>query len=41
MDLFDKCTAFTDAKMLQQAGVYPFLKALECAAGPRVVIEGK
>jgi 8-amino-7-oxononanoate synthase len=41
MDLFEKCTAFTDAKMLQQAGVYPFFKALEGAAGPRVVSEGK
>jgi 8-amino-7-oxononanoate synthase len=41
MDLFEKCTAFTDAKMLQQAGVYPFFKALEGAAGPRVMSEGK
>jgi 8-amino-7-oxononanoate synthase len=41
MDLFEKCTAFTDAKMLQQAGVYPFFKALEGAAGPRVISEGK
>lgn len=41
MDLFEKCTAFTDAKVLQQAGVYPFFKALEGAAGPRVVSEGK
>jgi 8-amino-7-oxononanoate synthase len=41
MDLFEKCLAFTDAKMMQQAGVYPFFKALEGAAGPRVVSEGK
>lgn len=41
MDLFEKCLAFNDAKMLQQAGVYPFFRALEGAAGPRVVTEGK
>lgn len=41
MDLFEKCFAFNDAKMLQQAGVYPFFRALEGAAGPRVVTEGK
>ena len=41
MDLFDKCYAFQDARMLQQAGVYPFFRALEGAAGPRVVSDGK
>lgn len=41
MDLFEKCYAFNDAKMLQQAGVYPFFRALEGAAGPRVVSDGK
>lgn len=41
MDLFEKCLTFTDAKMMQQAGVYPFFKALEGAAGPRVISEGK
>jgi 8-amino-7-oxononanoate synthase len=41
MDLFDKCHSFNDARMLQQAGVYPFFRALEGAAGPRVVSEGK
>lgn len=41
MDLFDKCAAFNDARMLQQAGVYPFFRALEGEAGPRVVSEGK
>ncbi|MCO5142352.1 MAG: pyridoxal phosphate-dependent aminotransferase family protein [Oligoflexia bacterium] len=41
MDLFDKCQSFQDAKMLQQAGVYPFFRALEGAAGPRVVAEGR
>lgn len=41
MDLFDKCHSFNDAKMLQQAGVYPFFRALEGAAGPKVVSEGK
>jgi 8-amino-7-oxononanoate synthase len=41
MDLFEKCTAFTDAKTLQQHGLYPFFKPLQGAAGPRVVSEGK
>ncbi len=41
MGLFEKCSAFTDAKLLQQAGVYPFFKALEGPAGPRVISEGK
>jgi 8-amino-7-oxononanoate synthase len=41
MDLFEKCYAFQDARMLQQAGVYPFFRALEGAAGPRVVSDGK
>ena len=41
MDLFDKIYAFNDAKMLQQAGVYPFFRALQGPAGPRVVTEGK
>ncbi|RZA07558.1 MAG: pyridoxal phosphate-dependent aminotransferase family protein [Proteobacteria bacterium] len=41
MDLFDKCHAFQDARMLQQAGVYPFFRALEGAAGPRVVSDGQ
>lgn len=41
MDLFDKCHAFQDAKMLQQAGLYPFFRALQGDAGPRVMTEGK
>ena len=41
MDLFDKCSSFNDARMLQQAGVYPFFRALEGEAGPRVVSGGK
>jgi 8-amino-7-oxononanoate synthase len=41
MDLFDKCLAFNDAKMLQQAGVYPFFRSLQGAAGPRVLSDGK
>jgi 8-amino-7-oxononanoate synthase len=41
MDLFEKCQSFQDAKMLQQAGVYPFFRALEGAAGPRVVSDGQ
>lgn len=41
MDLFEKCQTFNDAKMLQQAGVYPFFRALEGPAGPRVISEGK
>ena len=41
MDLFDKCYNYQDAKMLQQAGVYPFFRAIQNAAGPRVLTEGK
>lgn len=41
MDLFEKCYSYNDAKMLQQAGVYPFFRALEGPAGPRVMTEGK
>lgn len=40
-ELFEKCHSYQDAKMLQQAGVYPFFRALEGAAGPRVISEGK
>jgi 8-amino-7-oxononanoate synthase len=40
-DLFDKCSAFQDAKMLQQAGVYPFFRAIQNGAGPRVRAEGR
>lgn len=35
-DLFDKCHSFQDAKMLQQAGVYPFFRPIQNSAGPRV-----
>lgn len=41
MDLFDKCRSYTDAKMLQQAGVYPFFRAIQNAAGPRVRTGGR
>ncbi|NUM88942.1 MAG: pyridoxal phosphate-dependent aminotransferase family protein, partial [Bdellovibrionales bacterium] len=41
MDLFDKCYSYQDAKMLQQAGVYPFFRAIQNSAGPRVLTEGK
>ena len=41
MDLFDKCFSYQDAKMLQQAGVYPFFRAIQNAAGPKVLTEGK
>lgn len=41
MDLFEKCYQYNDAKMLLQAGVYPFFRALQGDAGPRVMTEGK
>lgn len=41
MDLFDKCHAFNDAKVLQQAGLYPFFRAIENGSGPRVISDGK
>lgn len=41
MDLFDKCYEFQEAKLLQKAGVYPFFRPLETAAGPNVISNGR
>lgn len=41
MDLFDKCTAFTDAKDVMAAGYYPYFHALETAQDTEVTIGGK
>lgn len=34
MDLFDKCYQFTDARMAQESGIYPFFVPLSHSEGP-------
>lgn len=40
MDLFDKCTNFTQADEYIKSGLYPYFHALESKQGPEVVMEG-
>ncbi len=39
-DLFTKCRSFEDAKMLMNAGLYPFFRAIESSTGSSVVTNG-
>ena len=40
MDLFDKCTNFTTAKVAIEKGIYPYFHALDTRQGPEVVMDG-
>ncbi|MBI3557739.1 MAG: aminotransferase class I/II-fold pyridoxal phosphate-dependent enzyme [Deltaproteobacteria bacterium] len=40
MDLFEKCRSFQDAKVLIDAGLYPFFKPIESSTGSTVVTHG-
>jgi len=40
MDLFDKCDNFQDARMAQQAGLYPFFIPLSQTEGTEVTVNG-
>ncbi|MEW6566658.1 MAG: pyridoxal phosphate-dependent aminotransferase family protein [Chloroflexota bacterium] len=41
MDIFEKCRAFTDARMAQEAGLYPYFLPLEDTEGTEVIIGGR
>ena len=40
-DLFSKCREFEDAKRVQEAGLYPYFRAIESTVGSSVVTHGK
>lgn len=41
VDLFQKAWSFTKVKEIQANGLYPYFKAIESGAGPRVKIQGR
>jgi len=41
MDIFEKCRDFTQARMAQAAGVYPYFLPLEDTEGTEVMIRGR
>jgi 8-amino-7-oxononanoate synthase len=41
MDLFEKCSTYTDARLAQAAGLYPYFLPLEDTEGTEVVIGGR
>jgi 8-amino-7-oxononanoate synthase len=41
LDIFDKCTAWEDAKEAQERGIYPYFKPIQESRGTKVVMEGK
>jgi 8-amino-7-oxononanoate synthase len=41
VDIFDKCSKFTKAKMLMEHGLYPYFRIIESAQDPEVTINGK
>ena len=41
MDIFEKCTAWEDAKEAQEKGIYPYFKPIQESRGTKVVMEGK
>ena len=41
MDIFEKCRDFTQARMAQAAGVYPYFLPLEDTEGTEVTIQGR
>ena len=41
MDLFEKCTSFTEADEVKKLGVYPYFRAISSGQDTEVTIEGK
>ncbi|UCB51758.1 MAG: pyridoxal phosphate-dependent aminotransferase family protein [Candidatus Zixiibacteriota bacterium] len=41
MDLFEKCTNFTEAERVKSLGVYPYFRAISSGQDTEVTIEGK
>jgi len=41
MDLFDKCSQFTEARAMQALGLYPYFLPLEDTEGTEVIIDGR
>ena len=41
MDIFEKCGEFQDARLAQQAGLYPYFLPLDDTEGTEVVIDGR
>jgi 8-amino-7-oxononanoate synthase len=41
MDIFEKCGEFTDARLAQAAGIYPYFMPLEDTEGTEVIIDGR
>jgi 8-amino-7-oxononanoate synthase len=41
MDIFEKCGEFTDARLAQAAGIYPYFMPLEDTEGTEVIMEGR
>ncbi|MBI2026637.1 MAG: pyridoxal phosphate-dependent aminotransferase family protein [Deltaproteobacteria bacterium] len=39
--VFDKCSQFTDAKFVREAGIYPYFRGIDQSEGTRVTIEGR
>jgi len=40
-DLFEKCFKYTDAKVVKEAGVYPYFRPIQSAPGNEVIVDGK
>ena len=40
-DVFDKCGAFTAARQIMAAGIYPYFHRMESGQDPEVIIEGR
>jgi 8-amino-7-oxononanoate synthase len=41
MDIFDKCYAYTDAKQVMAAGLYPYFHVIRSTQDPEVVVDGR
>lgn len=41
MDIFDKCSRYTDAKQVMAAGLYPYFQVVQSAQDPEVIVDGR
>jgi len=41
MDLYDKCTSFTEAKILEEQGFYPYFRIISSEQDTEVIVNGK
>lgn len=41
VDIFEKCSKFTAAKEIMDAGIYPYFRVIESAQDPEVIVDGK